>query len=199
MEVPGRSIRIFVLYQVSLLTKVLLINFKIISFNRLSTLDFLEILIQNISSINSLETTFYMTKAILNLLMDDDVDVRFKASKIISTIANKDQLFIASHAHEIFFEHLEKLSDKNDFMALIICLIHDDIGDYNREENEEEFQVFEHNETNFFKERFLIKQLCTPYLKANEIDAEKLKKIINDCRVIGEKSDSEIENILRMN
>jgi hypothetical protein len=140
-----------------------------------------------------------MASATLNLLMDDDVDVRFKASKIISSIANKDQLYIASYAHEILLKHLEKLNDKNDFIALIICLASEDTEDYNSDENEDEFQVFERNEQSTFKERFLIKKLCVTFLNANEKDVEKLK-IVNACRVIGDKllTDSEIENIMTM-
>lgn len=140
-----------------------------------------------------------MTKAILNLLMDDDVDVRFKASKIISTITSKDQLYIASYAHEILLKHLEKLYDKSDFMALIICFACEDTEDYSNDENEDEFQVFERNEINMYKERFLIKKLCMKHLKANKKDVNKLK-IVNVCRAIGGKmlTEIEIENIMTM-
>lgn len=162
----------------------------------MSTLELIEILMKNIS----LETTFHMTKAILNLLMDDDVDVRLKASKIISTITNRDQLYVASHSHEIFLQHLEKLYDKSDFIALIICLASEDTENNSHDdENGDELQVFERNETNMFKERFLIKRLCMTFLKANENELDKLK-IINACRVIRGKFliESEIESIMAM-
>lgn len=112
----------------------------------------------------------------LNFLMDDDIEVRLKTSKIVSEISNQIDIFIPSHAQSIFLSHLEKLSyDKNNFLSIIILLAHEQTQNCNQDENGEEFQVFEHNESNTFKERFLIKRLCKSILREKEVNSNLLK------------------------
>lgn len=161
-------------------------------YNRSSTLDLMEILTINITFVTCAKTLYFYTKAMLNFLMDDDIDVRLKSSKIVSHISKHKDIFIASHAQSIFLKHLEVLCDKNVFLAIIILLAQQDTQNSNLDESEEEFQVFEHNDSNTFKERFLIKQLCTSILS----EKGRLKindEILNVCREIKGESFEEAE------
>lgn len=132
-------------------------------------MDLLEILAINTPSITSVKTLHFLTKAMLNFLMDDDIDIRLKSSKIVSMISNHKDIYIATYAQSIFLNHMEKSSyDKNNFLMAVKLLIQELTQNCNEEENEEEFQVFEHNESNTFKERFLIKEICMSFMKERE-------------------------------
>lgn len=156
----------------------------------------MEILAINITFVTCRKTLYFFTKAMLNLLMDDDIDVRLKTSEIVSRISNHKDIFIASYAQSIFLKHLEGLCDKHIFLALIILLAQEHTQHSNQDESEEEFQVFEKNDSNTFKERFLIKQLCTSIClseKGSFKNIDDMKKILNVCREIKGESFDEAE------
>ena len=119
--------------------------------------------------------------------MDDDVEVRQKASKILSI---DDELCVASHSIKIFLNRLERICEKNDFLALVLCLA---CGETEEEgENLDEFQVFEHSTGDMFNESFLIRQTCLEILKENSGKIDK-NEVIQKCKEILGNSFNEIE------
>ena len=156
----------------------------------------MEILTDNITTfVTSAKTLYAYTKAMLNFLMDDDIDVRSKSSKIVSHIVKHKDIFIASYAQSMFLNHLEDLYDKNVFLAIIILLAQQHTQNSNQDESEEEFQVFEHNDSNTFKERFLMKQLCTSILSETGRlrNNDEMLPILKVCREIKGESFEETE------
>ncbi|CAG9805666.1 unnamed protein product [Chironomus riparius] len=153
-------------------------------FVKISIIDLLKAAERNLCNF-SLKTTFYFSTMIINILMDDDIEISTEASKIVSSIVGRNEIYIGSYAVQLYVKFLMKnskfqISDKV-FLFLIILFNEEKLNSESSEKEFNEFEVFEKSESNSTKEWFVMRDIVVSTVK-DEFHINMISKIENFCK-----------------
>ncbi|KAG5680598.1 hypothetical protein PVAND_010093 [Polypedilum vanderplanki] len=133
-------------------------------------IDILKVLLSNLSEMKSEESVFIVVKSTILLLVDDDFEIRKNTSRTVSQLLRLREVFMGEYAQKVFLNHLLQKSsiDREKVIGMIIILMYEEEIESENEESDQiacEFQVFEKNESNNFRESFALRKLCLPILR----------------------------------